>query len=87
MNYQTKVLCWCSCTCMCFSQMWAWFIRDFAFMQGTQLWTPLLLASNKNHIDVLELLIQHGAQLDVRDQVSVTVTIILSTHYCALINC
>ena len=37
------------------------------FLQGAQLWTPVLLASDDSHIDVLEVLIQHGAQLDVRN--------------------
>ena len=69
--------------------MWAWFMCAFALilcvLQGAEIWTPVLLASYENQIDVLEILIQHSAQLDVRNEVSVT--IVLSTHYCALINC
>ena len=40
------------------------------FVQGAELWTPLLLASYNNHIDVLELLISHGAHLDAVNNVS-----------------
>ena len=65
------------CVCCC--------IKFYVFLQGAQLWTPVILASCNNEIDVLELLIQHSAQLDVRNEVSVM--IILSTQYCALINC
>ena len=58
---------------MCFSQMWAWFMYAFALilciLQGAELWTPVLVASYNNQIDVLELLIRHGAQLDVRNKV------------------
>ena len=39
------------------------------FLQGAELWTPLLLASYYNEIDVLKLLIQHGAQLDTKNKV------------------
>ena len=52
------------------------------FIQGDEIWTPVLLASYENQVDVLELLIQHGAQLDVRNEVSIT--IVLPTQYCAL---
>jgi hypothetical protein len=45
----------------------------YVFLQGAYLWTPVLLASDDNHIDVLELLIQHGAQLDVRNEVSISI--------------
>ena len=36
--------------------------------QGAE-WTPLLLASHANQTDVMELLIQHGAQLDTINKV------------------
>ena len=49
------------------------------FLQGAEIWTPVLLASDYNHVDVLEVLIQHGAQLDVRNKVSITIA--LSTQY------
>ena len=39
------------------------------FLQGPE-WTPLLLASYNNHTDVLELVINHGAQLDAVNNVS-----------------
>ena len=41
------------------------------FLQDGE-WTPLLLASHSNHTDVLELLINHGVQLDFIDNVSLT---------------
>ena len=50
------------------------------FLQGAELWTPVLIASYSNQIDVLELLIQHSAQLDIRNKVSV----ILLHNYGAL---
>ena len=60
-------------TCMCFFRIWAWFICAFALflcvLQGAELWTPVLIASDNNHMDILELLIQHGAQPDVRNKV------------------
>ena len=43
------------------------------FLQGAEVWTPVLLASDDNHIGILELLIQHGAQLDVRNKVSIAI--------------
>ena len=55
---------------------------NYVFLQGREL-TPLHFASYYNQIDVLELLIQHGAQLDVRDKVSFCdsdTTIVLPTH-------
>ena len=39
------------------------------FLQGTEL-TPLHLASYHNQTDILELLINHGAQLDAVSNVS-----------------
>ena len=41
------------------------------FLQDGE-WTPLLLANYSNHTDVLELLINHGAQLDIINNVSLT---------------
>ena len=32
-------------------------------------WTPLLLAVDESHTDVLELLIKHGAKLDIKNKV------------------
>ena len=59
-NYQTQVgilrVSLCTCTMA-------------VFLQGGK-WTPLLLASYNNHTDVLELLINHGAQLDAVNNVS-----------------
>ena len=48
----------------------------------------MLLASYENQIDVLEVLIQHGAQLDVQNEVTIikSVTICTFTCYCALMN-
>ena len=40
----------------------------FVFVQVGE-WSPVLIASYFNRVDVLELLIQHGAQLDVRGKV------------------
>ena len=41
------------------------------FLQDAE-WTPLFTASYKNHTDVMELLIQCGAQLDIINNVSLT---------------
>ena len=59
-NHQTQVgiLRVSSCTC-----------TMSVFLQGPE-WTPLLLASYYNQTDVLELLINHGAQLDAVNNVS-----------------
>ena len=59
-NHQTQVgiLRVSSCTC-----------TMAVFLQDGE-WTPLLLASYKNQTDVLELLINHGAQLDTVNSVS-----------------
>ena len=51
-------------------------IYDIEFFQGAELWTPVLLASHQNQIDVLELLVQHGAQLDVRNQVTLIILLL-----------
>ena len=59
-NHQTQVgmLRVSSCTC-----------TMAVFLQGHE-WTPLLLASYSNQTDVMELLINHGAQLDAVNNVS-----------------
>ena len=33
-------------------------------------WTPLFDASKQNHTDVMELLINHGAKLDIKNKVT-----------------
>ena len=38
-------------------------------LQGAEIWTPVFLASYENQIEVLEVLIHHGAQLAVRNKV------------------
>ena len=57
-----------------------WFMCAFALilcvLQGAEIWTPVLAASYDNQIDILELLIQHNAQLDVRDEVSITIALL-----------
>ena len=45
------------------------FALILCILQGAELWTPVLVASDGNQIDVLEQLIHHGAQLDVRNKV------------------
>ena len=67
---------------MCFSRIWMWFMSAIAFLQGTYLWTPVLLASYGNQIDILKLLIQHSARLDIRNHVSIAV--VLPIHYACL---
>jgi hypothetical protein len=52
------------------------------FLQGAEIWTPLLFASYKNQIDVSKLLIQHGALIDFRNNVNII--IVLPTHYILL---
>ena len=51
------------------------------FLQGPK-WTPLLLASYANQTDVVELLIQHGAQLDVRNKASFCETTVVLPILC-----
>ena len=59
-NHQSQVgiLCVSSCTC-----------TMSVFLQDGE-WTPLLLASYNNHTGILELLINHGAQVDTVNNVS-----------------
>ena len=60
-------------------------INFYKFLQGAYLWTPVLLASDENQIHVLELLIHHGAQLNIRDEVNIMIVLSLSTH-CSLVK-
>ena len=36
---------------------------------GQDAWTPLMLASREGHIDVVNVLLQHGASVDLGNQV------------------
>ena len=36
---------------------------------GQDKWTPLMLASQNGHVDVVNVLLQHGASVDLQDKV------------------
>ena len=77
MNYQSKVdtleLCVCTIRSYDVGMLYVYYILvtlcNFVFLQGAELWTPLLVASYCNEIDILKLLIQYGAQLDTKNKV------------------
>ena len=35
-------------------------------------WTPLMIASHNGHVEVVNILLQNGAHLDVQNEVSLT---------------
>ena len=44
-------------------------------------WTPLLVSSHQGHTDVIELLIKHGAQLNIKNKVHYFATGIHINYY------
>ena len=67
-NYQSKVVI--TYTVHCMHEVYLNTIADCTFMFLQDGWTPLLAnVSNETKTDVVELLINHGAQLDNKNKV------------------
>ena len=66
-NYQSKVVI--TYTVHCMHEVYLNTIADGTFMFVQDGWTPLLDASDYGETDVVELLIKHGAQLDIKNKV------------------
>ncbi len=48
--------------------------RDVCVVPFQNGWSPLLVASEHGHLDILKILLQHHARVDVFDEVSAHVT-------------
>ena len=44
-------------------------IEMFLFVFGQEKWTPLMIASYNGHVDVVNVLLQHGASVDLQNKV------------------
>ena len=67
-NYQSEVVITYTVHCMRCTLIHT--IADDTFMFIQDGWTPLLTnVSREPNIDVVELLIKHGAQLDIKNEV------------------
>ena len=41
----------------------------FLYLHGQDKWTPLMIASQNGHVDVVNVLLQHGASVDLQNKV------------------
>ena len=44
-------------------------LLDLMFIFGQDKWTPLMIASLNGHVDVVNVLIQHGASVHLKNKV------------------
>ena len=61
----------CFCTHLLIVMNYVYIVLYHSLQDGV---TPLILASQKGHKDIVEVLLNHGAEVDLPDKVSVCVS-------------
>ena len=55
-------------------------LLDLIFIFGQDKWTPLMIASRNAHVDIVNVLLQHGASVHLHDKVKLHMLYTILVH-------